>query len=360
MNYRVGAFGFLSGPTLQSNGTANAGFYDQRLAIEWVKTHIAKFGGDPEQITIMGESAGGGSVMHQITAFGGQMPVAFQRAIPQSPAFVPITSNAEQETTFQDFLALLNVSSLQATRNLPSSALIEANFQQIVSAPYGTYVYGPAVDGIFVPSLPGTLLAEDAFAKDVHVMAGHNSDEGLLFADPRISNDTEFEQYIRSRFPDIGSETVEYILNVLYPARYDGSQPYMSFMARYVLFLSDVFFTCNTNFLVAAATKQSGYPGSYTYDFAVPPGIHGQDLAYTFYDGPSTSVTSELVAEILQQYIVSFATTGVPSSHAANGVTFPSYGGKDQAVVLNVTGPSVRKDPTANARCAWWQKALYF
>jgi hypothetical protein len=58
MNYRLGAFGFLAGPTVQSNRTANAGLYDQRLALEWVQTHISKFGGDLSQVTIMGESAG--------------------------------------------------------------------------------------------------------------------------------------------------------------------------------------------------------------------------------------------------------------------------------------------------------------
>lgn len=67
MNYRLGAFGWLSGPTLQSNGTANAGLHDQRLALEWIQDNIHLFGGDPNRVTIIGESAGGGSIMHQIT-----------------------------------------------------------------------------------------------------------------------------------------------------------------------------------------------------------------------------------------------------------------------------------------------------
>jgi carboxylesterase type B len=67
INYRLGAFGFLSGPTLQSDGVANAGLLDQHLALEWVQEHISKFGGDPDQVTVIGESAGGGSILHQIT-----------------------------------------------------------------------------------------------------------------------------------------------------------------------------------------------------------------------------------------------------------------------------------------------------
>lgn len=72
MNYRLGLYGFLSGPTFQAaNGTGNAGFWDQRLALQWVQKHIHLFGGDPNRVTVMGESAGASSIMHQITAFEG-------------------------------------------------------------------------------------------------------------------------------------------------------------------------------------------------------------------------------------------------------------------------------------------------
>ena len=86
INYRLGALGWLSGPTLEAaGGVSNAGLYDQRLAIEWVAKYAHLFGGDGRNITLLGESAGGGSIMHQITAFGGQKGVSFQGAIAQSP-----------------------------------------------------------------------------------------------------------------------------------------------------------------------------------------------------------------------------------------------------------------------------------
>jgi carboxylesterase type B len=54
MNYRIGAFGWLSGPTFQGDGgIANAGLYDQRLALKWVQDNIAKFGGDPKRVSIL-------------------------------------------------------------------------------------------------------------------------------------------------------------------------------------------------------------------------------------------------------------------------------------------------------------------
>lgn len=70
MNYRLGAFGWLAGPSFQKDGTANAGFYDQRMALEWVRQHVHLFGGDKNRVTVIGESAGGGSIIHHLTVCG--------------------------------------------------------------------------------------------------------------------------------------------------------------------------------------------------------------------------------------------------------------------------------------------------
>jgi carboxylesterase type B len=106
LNYRLGALGWLAGPTLQAaGGVSNAGLYDQRLALEWVQKYIHLFGGDPDRVTVLGVSAGVGSILHQITAYGGQEPVPFAQAIPQSPGFQPIGLNFVQENTTQNFLA---------------------------------------------------------------------------------------------------------------------------------------------------------------------------------------------------------------------------------------------------------------
>jgi carboxylesterase type B len=68
INYRLGAFGFLAGPEFEGEGgNSNAGLLDQRAAIEWVKRYIHLFGGDCDDITLIGESAGGSSIQHQIT-----------------------------------------------------------------------------------------------------------------------------------------------------------------------------------------------------------------------------------------------------------------------------------------------------
>jgi len=118
--------------------------YDQRLALEWIQNNIHLFGGDPGHVTVMGESAGGASIMHQITAFGGsQGPAPFQQAIIQSPAYVSDLPVQQQEDTLQKFLQILNVSTIQQARQLPSETLISANAKFVGESPYGNYIVDP-------------------------------------------------------------------------------------------------------------------------------------------------------------------------------------------------------------------------
>jgi len=70
---QLGAFGFASSPEIKSRGVLNAGLLDQKLALEWVQTHISKFGGDPDRVTIFGESAGAGSVLLHSVALNGTL-----------------------------------------------------------------------------------------------------------------------------------------------------------------------------------------------------------------------------------------------------------------------------------------------
>jgi carboxylesterase type B len=88
IQYRLGAFGFLSSADVAKHGTVNAGVHDMRFALQWVKKYIARFGGDPDQVTISGESAGGGAVMLMAMANGGGEGTSlFRRGIASSPYF---------------------------------------------------------------------------------------------------------------------------------------------------------------------------------------------------------------------------------------------------------------------------------
>ncbi|EXJ65504.1 hypothetical protein A1O7_01845 [Cladophialophora yegresii CBS 114405] len=355
MNYRLGAFGWLAGPSLQAaGGVSNAGLYDQRLALQWVQHHIHLFGGDPKRVTVMGESAGGGSIVHQITAYGGQKGVPFQQVISQSPGYLPISSYYVQENTTQAFLSLLNVSTIEEARNLSSTSLMIANAQQVAASRYGSFSYGPVVDGIFVPALPSILLNAGQFAKNVKVMVSHMLSEGPLFTPPDVRTDDELEAFMRQNTPQFPTELVNYVVQTLYPARYDGSQPYTSPIERTILFVTEASFVCNNYFLNKAYGNQT-----YSYQFAVPPGFHGFDIPYTFYNGQPTNVTAGMVAPVgvaLQTYLTNFVMTGNP-----NGRGMPPFPMQGKNASMNSIGTTIQrvKDDTSNERCAWWQKTLF-
>jgi acetylcholinesterase len=357
MNYRLGAIGFSAGPSFNAQGgTSNVGLYDQRFALEWVQKYIHLFGGDKNRVTVFGESAGGGSIMHQITAYGGLKGAApFQQAIPQSPGWSPVQSNVQTENTYQKFLRLTNSTSLADLRALPSEAIIRASAQQITyDSAYGQYTYGPVVDGLFAPLQPGQLLAQGRFDKDVRIMVGHNANEGALFTPPYITTNDGVTAQLNSAFPGAPQSTINTITQTLYPPVFNGSYPYTTQYQRASLITSEAIFTCNTRYLATALDNKP-----YSYLFAVPPALHGQDVAYTYYTGGalSSSVANRTVAIALQDFITSFAEEGAPE---APGVRHFNMYGPDAAVLkLNISGIDQVHDSNANKRCDFWQLALY-
>ncbi|KAH8799840.1 acetylcholinesterase precursor [Xylogone sp. PMI_703] len=357
INYRLGLFGFLSGPSFQTEGSANAGLLDQRFALEWVQANIHKFGGDPDRVTVIGESAGGGSTIHQITAYGGlKGKVPFQQAIVQSGAFLEVPSQRDQENIFQNFLKLAGVSTVQEARGLSTEKLQLVNAKMVGEAPYGSFTFNPVVDGSFAPALPGDLLMRGAFDQSLKVLIGHNTDEGLLFTSPYVFTPETFkENVITVSFPaaDVGGVT-EYITDTLYPDVLDGTYGYTNEIARADLIVSESIFSCNANYLARAFA-----PNGYSYRFSVPPGLHGYDIEYTFYEGPAAAVKNDTLALIMQAYFTNFAKTGDPNGHGLPH--FAKYGKVGAGVVqnLNISSIGPVADELENNRCRWWQKALY-
>jgi carboxylesterase type B len=111
-------------------------------------------------------------------------------------------------------------------------------------------------------------------------------------------------------------------------------------------------FTCNTFYLDKAYKNNT-----YSYFFSVPPALHGEDVAYTYYNGPNSAVIAPQIAMALQEYITNFAENGSPNG--AGVPHFQMYGPDATVQDLNITGITEVMDPAANYRCNWWQKALY-
>jgi cholinesterase len=355
LNYRLGAFGFLAGPSLQANGTANAGLHDQRLALQWVQENIAKFGGDPENVTVMGESAGAGSIMFHLISRGGQ-PVFFKRPIAQSIPWSIMTDPLQLENNFQEFLSILNVTSLQEARELPSSVLVSANSKQIRAAPYDQFAFNPSVDGDLIPGSPTRLLLEGSFTRGIELLSSHTSYEGALFINPQtISNDTALLLEFQRLFPLVPEEKFIFIVEAFYPPIYNGSYPYASDVERAILMTNEFFFAAAQQTLLQETIHHG--TSVYAYEFAVPPAIHGSDILYTFYNGPAPNLDAS-VAKIIQHAIAGFAKTGLPDVRPLNIASWPRYGSNATTLNLKINASVVYPDITWNFRTKSWAEIL--
>lgn len=112
VGYRLGALGFMAHESLPS---ANAGLLDQRLALKWVKDNIGAFGGNPDDVTIMGQSGGGYAVVSQMALYDGASDGLFKKAIPRSIQRSPMfkISDGELKDRNAKFASLLNCTSGQ-------------------------------------------------------------------------------------------------------------------------------------------------------------------------------------------------------------------------------------------------------
>jgi para-nitrobenzyl esterase len=186
INYRLGPLGFLYlkdlCPDLEGS-VGNAGIRDQVAALEWVRDNIAAFGGDPANVTIFGESAGGMSVG---TLLG--MPAArglFARAIPQSGAAHNVHSRETATQVAAHFLEELGLSPSEAPRKLrdvPPDKLLDSHQQTMLKLGTNASVlpFQPLVDGESLPEPPLEAIRAGC-AADVSLLTGTTRDEWKLF-----------------------------------------------------------------------------------------------------------------------------------------------------------------------------------
>jgi len=330
MNYRLGAYGFLAGTTMEREGLPNAGLWDQRAAFQWVRDHISLLGGDPTRVTAMGESAGAGSIMHHLIAQGGKLDPLFSRAILQSPAFQMMWDRAGTvQDTFDTFASLAGCAGqgLACLRSASPAAIAKANTAINSLVTPGSFAVGPTPDGSFIRQTPSLELATGNFWPIESAIQSHTSQESILFVSGAIQTDAQFSSFLTSVFPNYTAGAgLNSRVTSFYPSPTTNSSPYRSQSDRVAAFLRDSCFTCNIRHLTSAL----GDAKVWNMQYSVTPGWHGTDLIPTFYnpsftpDSFLTNLATLMVPAIgllisgisagLQSYFASYITTGDPNT----------------------------------------------
>ncbi|MBU6443169.1 MAG: carboxylesterase family protein [Alphaproteobacteria bacterium] len=321
--YRVGPFGFLAHPELtaqsQHHSSGDYGLLDQIAGLEWVKHNIAAFGGNPDQVTIFGESAGGISVSMLCAS-----PLAkglFEGAISESGGSfgpprtkdeggtnVPPLSLAEQKGV--KFLRALHVNSIAAARKLSTAQILAK-----AGPALGGRLFWPVFDGYVLPGEQYSLYAAGHY-NDVPVLIGTNTDEGALF--PQAPDAKSYIPNVREAFGPFAGRILK-----AYPAN-DNRQALRSGRDLF----RDTGFVWPT-WTWARLQARTGRSAVYVYYFGLRPpypdepryadwgASHGAEVAYVFGNLDAGKMKwrpiDRTVSERLMDYWTNFAKTGNPN-----------------------------------------------
>jgi carboxylesterase type B len=308
-------------------------------------------------ITLLGHSAGGGSAIHHITAYGGEAEddLPFQRAIIQSPGWETLDVEAiyKNTLTVASQVSGQTVADGKALAALPFEVLDAVNKAIVFSSSNGSFTFGPTVDDAYVPAPADVLLLEGLFDSSPELMIGHNKNEAGMFVSPDLDSEDEMLAGLQHMFASYREESVRYILQELYPPPGDINSLYSTQYERACLIVSEGSFACHTRALATAFGN-----ATFNYRFDVPPAFHMQDLGYTFYDGDDSAVEGD-IAEAMQMYMTSFAKSGMPNYSSAD-TAWPTYGAEAMLVTFGKDRVGTAEDDAKNARCAYWQSGEYW
>lgn len=340
INYRVGVFGFLAHPELtkESNGKAsgNFAFLDQIAALKWVKANIAAFGGDPDRVTIAGQSAGSFSVNALMAS-----PIAkglFQRAIGESGGMFNVDGRGLTLKTAEEngtkFMQAIHANSIDDMRKMSAEDLQKSA---------GSFSAGPVIDGYVLPSR-----IYDIFDKhqqnDVPLLTGWNSDEGFSFGkDP---SPDEYKANAVKQYGDLSDEFLK-----VFPGTTSEEIKKSSFA-----FGRDNIFAWQGYTWARMQSRAKNKSYLYQFNHASPGqkkwgAFHTSEVPYALHTLHTWNLqwteAERKLQDIISSYWVNFAATGNP-----NGTGLPQWDAfnenKDAVMVLD-TGEQKIKPIAAKA-----------
>jgi para-nitrobenzyl esterase len=356
-NYRVNVFGFLAHPELTEesphHASGNYGLLDQLAALRWVQENIAALGGDPNRVTIAGQSAGAASVQYLMSS-----PLAkglFSAAIIQSGPGDALSTGATLQRGEQNGVAFLKsrgVDSIRKLRDLPAD-----RFGIRPADPSGAPAmrFGPVIDGWFLPESPGQTLA-DGRQSDIPVLAGVAAEEASFGEHYGHLTVASFKEQARRRY---GRFTDEFLK--LYPVARDADADSVEKEAtrdRYRVALR----------LWAEERSKTGRAKTFVYLWNhVEPGpnsdrygsFHSSELAYVFdnlnvADRPFTT-EDHRIAEAMSSYWVHFVKTSDPNGPGL--VDWPAASSRD-TVIMDLGDHFGTPPPADPAKVEFFQRYL--
>ena len=350
--YRVGQLGFLAHPELSAENpnhvSGNYGLLDQIAGLQWIKKNIAAFGGDPNKVTIFGESAGGISVSMLCAS-----PLAkglFSGAISESGgSFGPTRANTfpgenmktlkQAEADGVAYMQKVGVKSISELRKMEADKL-----------PLGMGMGGgwPITDGYVIPDDQHKLYEAGKY-NDVAVLIGYNSDEGASFS--REKKPEEYIAGVKARYGKFADELIK-----AYPAGETTVPKTARDLARDAAFGWQTWSwarlqsqTGKSKVFLYYFDQHPDYPkDSPRYGFGSP---HGQDVGYVFMNldasNPQTTKSDLEISEAMGTYWTNFAKFGDPNG---KGVPeWPTFSDANPKVMYLGPTPHVGPVPSAEA-----------
>ena len=366
INYRLGALGFthLAGTELGEGhpGSGNLGLLDQVAALQWVQDNIENFGGDPGNVTIFGESAGGMSVAVLLG-----MPAArglFHRAIAQSGACQGLAGADDAAATAERLLA--EVGGADALLQAPAEEIVAAQGRLAASVRFSLGAgqilpFTPVLDGEVLPVHPLAAI-RDGSAADVDLVAGTNAHEFTLFTVAAGIGDTTDERLGRAVERVAGDRTPDVL------TAYRAMQPEASPFDLLVAMSTDIVFRLPCEELLAAhvAGAEGASTRSYLFTFESPAfegrlrSTHALEIPFVFgiVDRPGNELfvgevddAVRALGDACSEAWTSFATDGTP--RAADMPEWRTWEPGARATMELGTSRQELLDPAAAARAAW-------
>lgn len=378
LNYRLGPLGFLdlsSYSTPEHPFDSNLALRDVLLALRWVQDNIAEFGGDPDKVTLAGESAGGGIVTTLMT-----VPAAeglFARAIAQSSPATSVYDRQRSATVAAQFLAEAGVDpkDIASVRHLATDTIVSAGFtvfRNIPATTPGTIAFTPVVDGDLVPDYPVNRFRA-GLAHKVPLLIGTNKDESNVFKMMKSPLLPIQSEEIMHMFREIAAEHPEITL----PSEAQVGSAYagLSTKSKGLGVARDVGFRMPTVWLVEGHSAVAPVY-LYRFDWATPMlkllGIgatHATDVPYLWGNliaGPK-DITFKLgglragktISAHMQERWLSFVASGTPEGLPGEPEWAP-YTAETRATLVIDKQDRLVDDLDGDLRTAWGNEVLSF